>query len=234
MLGDPFCKLTLVSIKEWAVALSENNKHHLALLKDIFEVSQLCSTRTYIWAGLVQDILMGEFLCDHGDVDGFTLNLWDLKDEMAALYKQRGYEISFYEDVNFLKIERDGEHAVFNQLELDGEIARWRHAGVEGTVYFPARWLSDMPQSFFDTKAFVSGIEFEYSIKTHPHLLGPEWKGREKDIATINWLHSVLEEREIDSGEILKQIWSYTPFWVKKGYKEYSMPSVAWELEPIS
>jgi hypothetical protein len=38
----------------------------------------------------------------------------------------------------------------------------------------------------------------------------------------------------MDSEEILKLLWRYTPFWVKKGYKEYALPSVAWKLEPGS
>jgi len=109
----------------------------------------------------------------------------------------------------------------------------WRHAGDEGTVYFPKQWLSDVPQNFYDTKVFISGIEFEYSIKTHPQLLNPEWNGRKKDIDAINWLNSALNERHINRDEILKQVWSYNPYWVKKGYKEYSMPSVAWTLEPM-
>ncbi len=50
------------------MALSSANKQNLALLRDIDEVSNLCSTRTYIWAGLVRDVWVGEFLRDHRDV----------------------------------------------------------------------------------------------------------------------------------------------------------------------
>ncbi len=214
------------------MTLSAANERNLALLRDIYDVSSLCSTRTFIWAGLVRDVLAGEFLRDHRDVDGFTLNLWDLKDEMAALYRQRGYAVSFLEEVNILRIERDGVHAGFNRLELDGDTAMWRHIGNEGTVYFPKRWLSDTPHPFYDAQVFVSGVEFEYSIKTHPQLLNPEWKGRDRDIEAIDWLNRMLEEMPIDREEILKQIWSYNPFWAKRGYKEYCMPSVAWRLEP--
>ena len=212
--------------------LSETNKHHLALLRDIYAVSNVCSTKTYIWAGLVQDVMAGQFLRDHGDVDGFTLNLWDLKDEMAALYRQRGYTVSFLEEVNFLKIDRAGVHAVFNRLELDGGTAMWRHIGDDGTVYFPKQWLPDTPHCFYDTNVFVSGIEFEYAIKSHPQLLSPEWKGRERDADALSWLDKMLDERQMSRAEILKQIWSYNPYWVRKGYEEYSMPSVAWRLEP--
>lgn len=58
------------------MTLSDTNKRLLAILRDIYDVSTLCSTRTYVWADLVQDVLAGEFLREHRDVDGFTLNLW--------------------------------------------------------------------------------------------------------------------------------------------------------------
>jgi len=104
-------------------------------------------------------------------VDGFTLNLWELRDSLAALYRKKGYAVTFLEDVNFMQIERDGAHATFNRLEIDGETAMWRHAGDEGTVYFPKAWLTEAPYDFYDTQAYISGLEFEYAIKTHTPLL---------------------------------------------------------------
>jgi len=202
--------------------------HHLALLKDIDEISNLCSTRTYIWAGLVRDIWTGEFLRDHGDVDGFVLNLWELREEMASLYRQRGYTVTFLEEVHFLKIERDGVHAMFNRLEFDGETAMWRHVGDMGTVYFPKRWLSETPRPFYDTHVFVSGLEFEYAIKACPRLLSPEWHGRDKDRDMLAWLARMLDAQQINREDILKQVWSYTPYWVQKGYDEYAAPVKAW------
>jgi len=206
------------------MALSESNRQQLALLRDIGEVSGLCGTRTYIWAGLVRDVLCGAFLRDHNDVDGFTLNLWDVRHDMAASFRQKGYQVSFLEDLNFLRIDRDGVHAAFNRLEIEGDTAMWRHIGDEGTVYFPRRWLSDTPHPFYDTRVFVSGVEFEYAIKTHPELLSPLWKGREKDAEAIAWLQERLEEQEIDPDALLKEIWSYNPFWVQRGYPEYALP----------
>jgi len=160
----------------------ETKTKQLTLLRDIFEISSSCSTQTYIWGGLVPDILVGSFLREHGDIDGFTLNLWECEDEMAARYKERGYQVSHVEEVDFLRIEKGEVHAVFNQLAFDGETALWHHAGKEGTVYFPKQWLSNTPQDFYDTKVYISGIEFEYAIKICPQLLHPEWKGRDKDI----------------------------------------------------
>lgn len=212
--------------------LSPSNRVQLALLRDIYEVSHLCGTRTYIWAGLVRDIVSGHFLRDHGDVDGFTLNLWQLRDDLETLYRQRGYAVSYLNNVQFMCIERDGVHATFNRLEVDGETAPWRHIGDQGTVYFPRQWLSDMPLQFYDTPVLISGIEFEYAIKTHPQLLSPTWHGRDKDIEAIAWLSERLAERQIAPEDVLRHIWSYNPFWAKRGYPEYALPTVAWPLEP--
>lgn len=212
--------------------LSDSNRVQLALLRDIYEVSGLCGTQTYIWAGLVRDIVCGHFLRDHGDVDGFTLNLWQLRDDLADLYRQRGYIVSFLEEFHILRIDRDGVHAAFNRLEVDGETAMWRHIGDQGTVYFPRQWLSDTPLSFYDVPVLISGIEFEYAIKMHPQLLSPTWHGREKDVEAIAWLSERLAERQIAPEDVLPRIWSYNPFWVKHGYPEYALPAVAWPLEP--
>lgn len=214
------------------MSLSDSNRVQLALLRDIYEVSCLCGTQTYIWAGMVRDIISGHFLRDHGDVDGFTLNLWELRDDLAALYRQRGYVVSFLEEFHILRIDRDGVHAAFNRLEVDGDTAMWRHIGDQGTVYFPRQWLVDTPLQFYDVPVLISGIEFEFAIKTHPQLLSPTWHGREKDVEAIHWLSERLAERQIAAEDVLKRIWSYNPFWVKHGYPEYALPTVAWSLEP--
>jgi hypothetical protein len=216
------------------MTISETQRQWLMLLRDIYDVSSSCTTKTYIWGGMVQDILSGQFLRDHSDIDGFTLNLWDSREDMAARYAQKGYAVSFLEDVGFLRLERDGYHAVFNQLELNRETSLWRHAGHEGTVYFPRRWLAEKPQDFYDTTVYVSGIELEYAIKHCPYLLNPTWRTREKDIATSHWLNDMLDKQQIEREAILKQIWSYNLYWAKRGYAEYTMPAVAWPLEPHS
>ena len=213
--------------------LSENSKSCLQFFKDIFEVSNICSTKTFIWGGTTIDILEGEFIREHHDIDGFTLNLLDVRDEMTTEFQNRGYETSYMEEVDILGIKKGDLHAGFNRLETDGDTAMWRGAGDEGTLFFPLKWLDNEPRIFYDTKVYISGIEFEYAIKTNPKMLHPKWEPREKDLKAIESLSKLLEERNIDKIEILKNVWSYNPYWSKRGYSEYSMPVVAWQLNPL-
>ncbi len=80
------------------MSISVGNQHYLAFLRDIYEVSNACSTTTYIWGGFTIDILEGRFLRDHGDLDGFTLNLLDVLQDMTELYEARGYAATFRTD----------------------------------------------------------------------------------------------------------------------------------------
>jgi len=202
--------------------LSEGRQVCLRFLQDIYEVSATLGTRTYIWGGLVIDILQGEFLRDHRDVDGFTLNLLDVKDEMAARFAGRGYAASWQDDVDILRIDKNGLHAVFNRLELEGDLAMWRHVGEQGTLFFPADWLDPAPRSFYGVPVHVSGVRFEYAIKSSVRLLNPEWKPRDKDRAALRYLSAELERTGHDPAHVLSQVWSETPFWVDKGYPEYA------------
>ena len=114
----------------------------LQLLQDIHDVSTSLATRTYIWGGMVPDILRGEFLRPHHDVDGFTLNLLDVKTEMAERFSAKGYATTYLDEYDMLRIEKGDLHAALNRLEMDGDTAMWRHVGDQGTVYFPAVWQS--------------------------------------------------------------------------------------------
>ena len=200
---------------------SESQKYQLQLLKDIFEISDLCSTKTYVWGGLVIDIVEGYFLREHRDIDCFTLNLLAVKNKMDTLFQQRGYTTSFLNDFDMFKVENNGCHADFNRLEVENNVAMWRHIGNEGTIYFPHIWLSDTSKNFYNTKVLISGIEFEYSIKANVKLLSPIWKQRNNDIIALEYWKNALKEQNINSESIIHQIWCDNPYWRKQGYKEY-------------
>jgi hypothetical protein len=200
--------------------LSNNQRQQLQILKDIFEISLLCSTKTYVWGGMVTDILEGRFLREHGDIDCFTLNLLDVKERMDSLFSQRGYETGFTKGIDMYNVQKDGCRIAFNRLELDNEVAMWRHIGDYGTLYFPKAWLSDSPKPFYETSLLISGIEFEYSIKAKVKLLSPEWQLRESDKVALDYYTKALKEQNIPSESVLKKVWSDNPYWRKKGYKE--------------
>jgi hypothetical protein len=179
------------------------------------------STKTYIWGGLVMDILEGCFLREHKDIDCFTLNLLDVKDGVDAVFKERGYSTEFLTDIDMFQIHKDGCGAAFNRLELNNEIAMWRHIGNEGTLYFPRVWLEDTPRNFYNTHVLISGIEFEYCIKTKVELLSPLWRLREKDTEALEYWARLLNEKNVSPESVLRQIWSENSYWRKKGYTEY-------------
>lgn len=201
--------------------LSEKQKYQLQCLKDVSEISGLCSTKTYIWGGLAMDIVDGRFLREHGDIDCFTLNLLDVRHKMETEFQQRGYTTSYLDEVDMLHVHNNDCRAAFNRLEVDNGIAMWRHIGNEGTISFPQDWLGSNYIGFYDTEVLISGAEFEYSIKANVKLLSPLWKPRQTDIAALEYWTSKLREQNIDPENVLHQIRCDNPYWRKKGYSEY-------------
>jgi len=201
--------------------LSERQKLQLQFLKDVYEISGLCSTKTYVWGGLVMDIVEGSFLREHGDIDCFTLNLLDARHQIEAEFQARSYTTTYLKDVDMLQVHNGECRAAFNRLEVKNDIAMWRHIGNEGTVFFPQDWLSNTYINFYDAEVLVSGVEFEYSIKANVKLLSPLWKPRQADITALEYWTNKLREQNIDPENILHQIRCDNLYWRKKGYIEY-------------
>jgi len=99
-------------------------------------------------------------------------------------------------------------------------------------VYFPAYWLDGAPRDFCRVPVCTAGIQFDYVLKTNIRLLNPEWAAREKDQAAIRHLERLMERDGLDPDVFLKEVWSYNPFWAKRGYPEYAMPVVARHPHP--
>lgn len=212
--------------------MSKRNESYLEMIKDIYEISTSLSTKTYIWGGFTIDIFSGGMLREHGDLDAFTENMLDLLDGLMESYAGRGYRVEFWEEFHILKVSKGEVHAGFNRLDLDGDVAMWRHIGNEGTVYFPKSWLDEAPRDFYHVKAYTAGMQFEYAIKTKVQMLNPLWQPREKDVAAVRYLEEKLRISGIYPDDIYKWIWSYNPFWYKKGYDEFFRPTVAYPLLP--
>jgi hypothetical protein len=71
------------------MSISESNKNYLSMMNDIYEISNELHLRTYIWGGFTTDIFEGEFLREHGDLDGFVLNMMPNLIEMINKYQKK-------------------------------------------------------------------------------------------------------------------------------------------------
>ncbi|MHB9130584.1 MAG: hypothetical protein ACYDBB_05765 [Armatimonadota bacterium] len=214
------------------MTISAHNRCYLAFMKDIYDVSLDCETTTYIWGGFTLDIFEGQFLRDHHDLDGFTLNLLDVLPDMMALYEARGYTTEFREDFDMLSIRKDDLHATFNRLEVDGETAMWRHIGNEGTVYFSVQWLDKMPRHFYEVPVFTAGIELDYTLKTNISMIHPEWTIRDKDYQAIERLEMIMAKSNIDPEDFLTRVWSYMPI-LRNPVNRRRLPHARVELQSV-
>ncbi len=152
---------------------------------------------------------------------------------MIALYAARGYATEFREDIDMLTIRKDGLHASLNRLEADGPIAMWRRIGDEGTVYFPVEWLDAAPRDFYGVPVYTAGIQLDYTLKTNIRMIHATWNLREHDHAVIAALEQMMAQYDLNPEDFLRHVWSFNPYWVKQGYPEYAMPTVARPLYPF-
>jgi hypothetical protein len=195
--------------------LSPGQIYQLQILQDIYDISTACSTKTYVWGGFVMDIMEGRFLREHHDIDCFTLNLLDVKEKVDNLFVSKGYHTQYIHDIDMYQIKINGCGTAFNRLEVEKETAMWRHIGNEGTLFFPVRWLKDTPVLFYGVPIFISGPEFEYAIKARVELLSPEWQLRGIDESSREYYLKALEQRGISPEEVLEQVRSDNPYWIK-------------------
>ncbi len=108
----------------------------------------------------------------------------------------------------------------------------WRHIGDEGTVYFPVTWLDQAPRDFYGTRVYSAGLQLDYALKTNIRLTHATWEPREKDRVAVAQLKAAMAVEGLDPEVFLRQVWSFNPFWAKRGHPEYAMPVVARPLLP--
>jgi hypothetical protein len=147
--------------------------------------------------------------------------MMDVKERMDAQFILKGYVTEFIKSTDMYTVHYQGLHAAFNRLEIENDTAIWRHIGDKGTVYFPVGWLQDTPLNFYDSPVYVSGPEFEYSIKAKVSLLSPEWQLRDTDKQALEYYRNTIKKRNTTPESILTHVWSDNPYWREKGYKEY-------------
>ncbi len=112
----------------------------LQAMRDLYDVSRLCGTVSYIWGGVSADISRGAFTRPHHDVDAFTARLVDVREPMARAFEERGYTVTWTGEFQNLKAERaGGAYVCLNPVDVRHDIAIWRHVGDAGAIYFPCR-----------------------------------------------------------------------------------------------
>jgi len=162
--------------------MTTRTQKQIELIKDVYAVSTSLGLKTFFWGGYAVDILHGTLTREHSDIDGFTENLVENKDELIVRYESIGYSIGFYlEDFWMLQIKKGDVHATFNTVRNIDGIAHWHHAGSHGTVFFPYEWLDEKPTDFYGSAAYTFGVEMAYLIKTNVKLISAEWQLRGKD-----------------------------------------------------
>lgn len=204
--------------------MTEKDRAHIDMLRDVFEVSSGLGLKSYVWGGFAVDILRGVLTREHGDLDLFCENLVDHLGALREAYEARGYETKYLADFWMLQIRKGEVHAGFNMVRNVDGIAHWHHIGIHGTVFFPFVWLDQSPADFCDAPAYTIGLRLAYALKSCPRLLSPEWKSRPKDLADLAVLEDLLRDGGIEKTDFLGHVWAHNPFWYARGYAEYEFP----------
>lgn len=175
---------------------SERGQKHLDTMRLVESVSRSLNTISWILGGYTVDVCMGRILREHDDLDYLTLNLHELKSEIAEVFSSHGWQIKDLVNGD-LSLKKDNIKVHLGNVEL-GNVARWTHNGERGALLFPISWLSPDAVEFYGRDLHVVAPELQYVLKEHPDLLNPDWLGREKDILDKEYLQDILLKRGID------------------------------------
>ena len=213
--------------------MDEENIDTIKMLDDLYNTVNTFNAKAYIWGGFVQDILENRILREHKDIDVFIENLVENLNGIINNMEKLKYKCEYTEKFCMLKIIKNGKHFGINPLKINHEVAIWKHIGEKGFVAFPKEWLDEKRRTFYDINVLTSGIKFEYSFRIIATHLNPQWKEREKDNAALKYYKQKLIENNIDEKELLKNIWSYNPFWLDYGYNGFKEPVIVLGKEYI-
>lgn len=204
---------------------STNNENILIdAINDLMEISTSLKLKTYIWGGLVQDILEGELLREHDDIDAFTEELDVNINDIIPRLEMKKYQCKYDSVYSMLKARKNNIKISINPIQLRNGIVFWKHIGEKGFICFPSTWLLNNLYPFYKIDVFVSGIEFEYSFRLLSQYINPEWTIREKDKKALDYYEAKIHEKSITRLELLEKIWSFNPYWIEKGYDAFKAP----------
>ena len=205
----------------------ENNREGtIQFIGDIISSTNELNIKSYMWGGFVQDILEGEFLRDHKDIDLFIENMDENINELMNKLNNKNYNCSYAADMQMLKLEKNNIKAVLNPVITQNKTAIWKHIGDQGFISFPNEWLDTEYRTFYGLNILTSGIKFEYCLRKIIKYMNPNWtnKTRDKDIAANEYYKTKLMENNIEPDGLLDKIWGYNPYWLNYGYNGYEPP----------
>lgn len=176
--------------------LSERDRKQLTTMSLVESVSRSMQTISWIWGGYTTDIYIGKILREHDDIDYLTLNLHQLKPEIAETFLQYRWQTKDLENGD-LRLKKGNIKVHLGNVEM-GNFAKWTHNGEKGALLFPVSWLSVETIEFYGMEVHVVAPELQYVLKECPELLNPDWIIREKDVFEKEYLRSILLEKGID------------------------------------
>jgi hypothetical protein len=187
--------------------ISENNTQYLEAMEVMGDFAQGLKTTAYIWGGLSLDIYAGQFLREHSDIDYVIQNLQKLAEQFVDRFCREGWHVRRVLDDSILVVKKDGIKLHLGHIDI-AEIVQWKHNGNNGTITFPVHWLRQEPVEFFTIKVHVVEPEFGYVLKSHPQLMNPEWKPRDRDLVDMRRFAEILSRKQVDVTKLLPQVTS--------------------------
>jgi len=206
--------------------VDDKTKDIIQCISDIVNFSNELNIKSYIWGGYVQDIIEGKILREHNDIDVFIENLDTNIKYLEEKFTNNGYNFLFSNEIQMLKLNKNGIKATINPVKFINKTAIWNHIGEQGFICFPKDWLDIDYREFYGIKVMTAGIKFEYCVRKIIKYMNPAWLNRirEKDIIANEYYQKKLEEEKIEPAELLDKIWGYNPYWLKDGYNGYEAP----------
>ena len=174
-------------------------------MKVVESLSQHLKATAYIWGGLSLDIYAGQFWREHSDIDYFIQDLHKLANQFVDRFCHEGWHVRRVLDDYILVAKKDEIKLHLGHIDITG-IVQWKHNGNNGIVTFPSYWLRQEPVEFYTVKVHVVEPEFGYVLKSHPQLMNPEWKPRNRDLVDIKRLSDILSEKQVDLATLLSQV----------------------------
>jgi hypothetical protein len=189
------------------MTLSEQNQKNLDTMKLVEAISSSLGTGSWLWGGLVPDIYSDHMLREHDDLDYLTWNLHSLRTALTEKFTAQGWLAQAVENGD-LCLKKDRVKIHLGNIEFRTHI-KWTHNGEKGYLLFPVTWLRMSPVPFYDVEIHIVEPELQYVLKTHPELLNPAWKPREKDIRDKRVLRELLHHKNINLKHLSAQVFSF-------------------------